>query len=314
MSGGERWLLLGASGFIGSWTKRAAEEAGVTVLGASRTADGELACDLADKESVDRVVAIARPHRIIAAAGPPSVARSWAEPADTFRCHALGVSHLLESARRHVPEAHLTLLSSAEVYGSSDEDMREDSPIEPLTPYGAAKAAMEIIAEQHARAHGTQLAILRPFNQIGPGLAPGHAIVDFATAVATAENEGAARAKVAVGNPDAVRDYTDVRDSAAAIVKVATERLAGIFNLCSGRSTSTRDLIAALAEAAAVPVDLELDPSLARPADPARKVGRPDRLAVALGWRAETPLRRTIADILASARAAGEGSPDFGRT
>lgn len=299
---GETWLVLGDRGFIGSQVRLAAEAAGAHVIGASRAPEADRRCDLGERESIEETVAVVRPDRIINAAGPPSVARSWAEPAATARLHAVAAIDILEAARSHVPQAHLTFLSSAEVYGSAEEDMDETAPIRPLTPYGAAKAAMELFCEQHGRAHGTKIAVLRLFNQIGPGLAPGHAIADFAAAVAAAEREGRERAQVTVGNPEAVRDYTDVRDCAKAITTVSAQRLGGTYNLCSGRPTSTRDLVGALASASQTPVDCIADPNLARPNDPRRKVGRPDRLQAAIDWSAETPLAQTVADMLASAR------------
>lgn len=303
MAGGSGpWLLLGAGGFIGTQIRCVAAAAGVQVVGASRSDPADLRCDLTDSESVDRAIATVKPVRVINAAGPPSVAHSWTDPADSFRQHALGVLHLLEAARRHTPGAHLTLLSSAEVYGSSERSMDETAPIEPLTPYGAAKAAMEVLCRQHARAHGTELAILRLFNQVGPGLAPGHAIADFAATVAAAERRGNARALLRVANPDAVRDYTDVRDAARAIVAVAEHRLTDTFNLCSGEATSTTELIGILAKAAGIPVDFESDRSLIRPRDPSRKVGRPERLQSAIDWRPAIPLEQTVVDILAAAR------------
>lgn len=300
--GGLTWLVLGDRGFIGAEVRRAVEARGGRVIGASRSDEADLVCDLADRESIERAIAVARPDRIVNAAGPPSVAWSWQYPERCAELHAVAAIHLLESARRHVPEAHLTFLSSAEVYGSSDEDFDEEAPIRPLTPYGAAKAAMELFCEQHTRAHGSKIAVLRLFNQIGPGLAPGHAIADFVAAVARAEAAREPVARLVLGNPDAVRDYTDVRDCAAAITTVAEREVTGTFNLCSGRAVGMRDLIAALAEAASIPVEFEHDPSLARPADPARKVGHPDRLTAATGWTAKTPLSETLADMLTAAR------------
>lgn len=305
---GEKWLILGDRGFVGSHVRQAARQAGIHVVGASRSPEAEVRCDLGDREQVDTLIAVLRPSHIINAAGPPSVGRSWEHPEETLHLHATTALHLLEAARRHVPGCHLTFLSSAEVYGSSEADMDEATPITPLTPYGAAKAAMEILCGQHARAWGTKVAVLRLFNQIGPGLAPGHAITDFATAIAEAEGRRDVTASVRVGNPDSFRDYTDVRDSAEAIVSVARQRIGGTYNLCSGREISTRQLIESLAESTALPVEVVRDPALARPSDPARKVGDPARLAATIGWRAKTPLAQTLADILSSARQSVAGA------
>ncbi|HZJ29721.1 MAG TPA: GDP-mannose 4,6-dehydratase, partial [Solirubrobacterales bacterium] len=208
----------------------------------------------------------------------------------------------LEAARARVPEAHITCLSSGEVYGSSPQPLAEDDPLRPLTPYGAAKAAMEVLCDQHTRAHGTRIAIVRPFNQIGPGLAPGHAIADFTAAVAAAERHGEPGAQLAVGHPAAARDYTDIRDCAGALLTLAREEVVGTFNLCSGRSTTIAELIEQLAGIAAIPVTYEVDPALARPADPAVKIGRPDRLTAATGWQPTIPLPQTLAEMLAAAR------------
>src|SRR5690606_6917434 len=97
VGGEETWLVLGDLGFVGGQVREAATRAGIHVVGASRSGRSEYGCDLGDLDSVDSTVAIVRPSRIINAAGPPSVADSWDDPAETVRLHALAAVHLLQA-------------------------------------------------------------------------------------------------------------------------------------------------------------------------------------------------------------------------
>jgi GDP-4-dehydro-6-deoxy-D-mannose reductase len=229
------------------------------------------------------------------------VAASWEDPASSFAVNATGVLHLLEAAVRQVPSAHLLCVSSAEVYGEPAADrlpLGEDSPLEPLTPYGASKAAMEALCGQYARAGRLRVATVRPFNQIGPGQSSAYAASGFAHQIAAAEAAGAERVELAVGNLAAARDFTDVRDTARALLEVSRRGLTGVYNLCSGRPLGLEKLVEQMAAATALPLDVVSDPCLRRPKDPSVVYGDPTRLREACGWEPRIPLEQTIADLL----------------
>lgn len=294
-------LLIGAHGFMGGHVECAAEAVGLPVVATNRDGSRGPRCDLLDPASVAACLADTRPARIVNMAGAASVAASWEDPAGAFAINATGVLHLLEAVARHAPEAHVLCASSAEVYGEPSEDrlpFSEDQPMAPVTPYGASKVAMEALCGQYARARGLKIAVVRAFNQLGPGQSPAFAASGFARQIAAAEAGGADRAELALGNPIAARDFTDVRDTARAFLDVSRKGLTGTYNLCSGRATKLEDLIAAMAEATPIAVEIVPDPSLARPADPSTVYGDPTRLREATGWAPEIPLSRTVADLL----------------
>jgi GDP-4-dehydro-6-deoxy-D-mannose reductase len=303
---GRTLLLLGAGGFVGEHVATAATAAGLHVLAAGRTPAGDgPACDLLDPASISACLRAARPDLVVNAAGSASVGQSWQRPAETFAVNATGVLNLLEALAAETPDVHVLCLSSADVYGARDPEelpLGEELEPRPVTPYGAGKAAMETICGQYARARGLRVAVARLFNLIGPGQSERFAIPGFARRIAAAERAGDGGVELALGNPDAVRDFVDVREGATALVGLSSREASGTFNLCSGRGTSISGLVEELGRQARLPVTVRPDPDLARPADPPALVGDPARLREAIGSAPEVPLEQSLADLLTSSR------------
>jgi GDP-4-dehydro-6-deoxy-D-mannose reductase len=295
-------LLLGASGFAGGHLREALSRPGLRVVPSSRAGgEGAPACDLLDPAAVAACVETVRPAAIVNAAGSASVARSWERPAEVFAVNATGVLNLLEAVVRHAPEAHLLCLSSAAVYGEPGAErmpLAESAPAAPVSPYGAGKLAMEGLCAQYARARGVEVAVVRAFNLVGPGQPAFSAASGLARQIAAAELAGEGRVELALGNPGAARDTTDVRDAARALAAVSSRRLTGTYNLCSGAAPTVAELAETLAAATALEVSTRVDPALARPADPPLLLGDPSRLREATGYTPEIPLARSLADLL----------------
>ncbi len=295
-------LVTGAGGFLGSHLLTAGREAGLRVVpGSRRGKEGAPPCNLLDPAGVAACIEAVRPDLVVNAAGSASVGRSWEHPAETLATNASGVLNLLEAVSRHAPEAHVLCVSSADVYGIRDDEelpLGEELEPRPVTPYGASKAAMEIVCGQYARGRGLRVAVARAFNLIGPGQSPRFAVPGFARRIATAEAAGEAGVELPLGNGAAVRDFVDVREGTRALLELSQRQLCGTYNLCSGRGTTIAELVAELAAAARVPVTVRRDSSLERPADPPALVGDPSRMREATGFEPATPLAQTLADLL----------------
>lgn len=295
-------LIVGAGGFLGPHFRAVAVERGWDVVPAGRRQTAAApACDLLDPASVAACVEAVVPEIVVNLAGAPSVAGSWQRPAESFAVNATAVLNLLEATSAHAPGAHLICLSSAAVYGEPAAPampLGEEAPVAPASPYGAAKAAMEVLCGQYARSRDLEIAVVRAFNLLGPGQPAFHAASGFARQIAAAERDGAAVAELALGNPAAERDFTDVRDAAGALAEVAARRLTGTYNLCSGRALSVAALVAELERATPLAVTTLVDPALSRPADPRLLVGDPSRLREATGWTASVPPRQSLEDLL----------------
>ena len=109
-----------------------------------------------------------------------------------------------------------------------------------------------------------------------------------------------------VGNLQVTRDLTDVRDVAEAYVALIERgRPGAVYNVCRGQGVRLADVANALVARARVAVRIEVDPARFRPADVPYLVGDPTAIDADCGWRAVTPLERTLDDLLAEWRAAG---------
>jgi GDP-4-dehydro-6-deoxy-D-mannose reductase len=301
-SSGRTCLLIGSRGFVGTHLRQAAAAAGLHVVAASRQGNDEAPpCDLLDRTAVEKCLKAVRPDLIVNAAGVPSVARSWEHPDEAHALNATGVLNLLEAAARLTLAPHLTCLSSAAVYGQPGGEampLGEEAPVSPVSPYGTAKQAMEGFCRQAEETEGLRVAVVRAFNLIGPGQPPFNAASSLARQIAAAELAGEPVVELLLGNPEAARDLTDVRDGARALVQLSSKGVAGTFNLCSGQAYSVAELAAALAAMTPLAVETRTDPALARPADPPLLLGDPSRLREATGFVPEIPLGRSLADLL----------------
>ena len=313
-----RTLVTGASGFVGRHLLPRLIAAGDAVLGVGLDPEGGASpppgaswerLDLLDAGGLAARVADFRPERVVHLAGQSAQGLALADPAPSVRVNVLGTLHLLEALRRGAPAARLLVISSGEVYGNpGPAPVGEDSPVAPVNPYGASKAAAEILVGQARRAWGARAIIARSFPHTGPGQRPDFALPAFARQVARIE-AGLQPPQLSVGNLETRRDFLDVEDVVAAyLLLLEAEPAAGlggeIFNVCSGRTHSIReglDGLLALANApGGAPIAVATNPALLRPADQPVLCGRPDKLKAATGWspRHEFPslLARVLAD------------------
>ena len=166
-----------------------------------------------------------------------------------------------------------------------------------------SKAAGDLLAGQYADAHGMRVIRLRPFNHAGPGQSDDYVIGTLTRQVAEAEAAGASECMLRTGNVDSARDFMDVRDVVRAYAGAAALE-GGVWNVASGHSTSVRELIELVREAARIPVRHEVDPARIRAGDVPEVRGSSEKLRAATGWKPEISLRQTVADALAHWRAA----------
>jgi GDP-4-dehydro-6-deoxy-D-mannose reductase len=180
------------------------------------------------------------------------------------------------------------------VYCMSMEPLTEDSPIGSAGPYSVSKLAQEMTAD----ASPLPVLLVRPFNHAGPRQSPAYATSAFAQQVAEIE-AGRREPILHVGNLEARRDITDVRDTVRAYEALAARGRPHVpYNVCSGRAYSMRDLLDILLSLSRVRVRVEVDPSRLRPSDTPMILGSHDRLTRDTGWQPEIRIEETLADLL----------------
>jgi len=149
-----------------------------------------------------------------------------------------------------------------------------------------------------ANLDGLHVTIARAFNHMGPRQDPFFAASGFARRIADIE-AGRWEPEIAVGNLDARRDLTDVRDTVRAYRLILERGAPGRpYNVCSGRAITIRELLDRLLSRARVPIRIRVDAARLRPNDVPLLLGDPTRIQTELGWQPEIPLDRTLDDLL----------------
>ena len=307
--------MTGADGFVGGWLVGHLEASGDTAWQAvglhAEESERRRRLELLDRSLVDDVVAWANPHAIFhlaAVAYGPDASTDIAAAIDvTVR----GTAYLLEAASR-MPDPPLVLIpSSSEAYGVVDgRPIREDHVLAPVSLYGATKVSQEMLGLAYHRAGRVPVTVARAFNHIGPGQRPAFVVSDFASQLA-AIHQGSRDRTVHVGNLQAARDFTDVRDVVRAYRLLVGARAAGeAYNVASGRAVRIEAILNQLIQMSGLAVDVMVDPRRFRPVDVPVVRGSAARLRARTGWRPEVPFRSTLRDVWADAveRARGGGA------
>jgi GDP-4-dehydro-6-deoxy-D-mannose reductase len=251
---------------------------------------------MVDAAAVRTAIARLRPSIVYHCAGAAHVGRAWNLTAATFAVNVRGTHHLLDALARTHAESRVLIPSSALVYKPAAHALREDDPLVPAGPYGLSKLAQELLAG-HAGS-GVVVSVARAFNHIGPRQDPWFAASGFARRIADIER-GRWEPTISVGNLDARRDLTDVRDTVRAYRAIAHGAgPAEVFNVCSGTAITIRALLDRLIARARVPVAIQVDPARYRPNDTPLLLGDATRIRARFGWAPQIGIDRTVEDLL----------------
>jgi GDP-4-dehydro-6-deoxy-D-mannose reductase len=287
-----RAFVTGAGGFVGRHLTALLEAEGDEVV---PLAEG---IDVADEPAVSAAVAEAAPSVVYHLAGWAHVGESWKQPAEVARVNVVGTAAVLEACRR-AEVGRVLVVGSADAYGAfspGDLPLHEDLPLRPVSPYGASKAAAEVLALQAHRASGVGVVLTRSFNHTGAGQHPTFVVPALARRIV--EAEGAAGGDVPVGNLSAQRDLLDVEDVVRAYRVLALRGEAGqAYNVCSGVPIAIEEVARRLAELSGTDLRLVVDPELVRAVDVPVVVGDSTRLR-GLGWQPQVALVETLRRVL----------------
>ena len=265
--------------------------------------------DLLDGPAVRRAVAERPPTQVYHCAGIANVSGSWAERQATLRGNVTGTGHLLAALGALPIPPRVLIPGSALVYRPSTAALAETAPLGPVSPYGASKLEQERVGLEAARENGLAVVLARSFTHIGPGQAPTYAASSFAEQIARIE-AGRAEPVLSVGDLEARRDLTDVRDTVRAYHALMARGTPGRpYNVCSGTARRIGDVVDALLALARVPVAVRHDPDRLRPGDNPVLLGDRSRITAELDWKPRRPLPETLADLLGYWRGVLAGEP-----
>jgi GDP-4-dehydro-6-deoxy-D-mannose reductase len=306
-----RVLVTGAAGFVGSHLVEHLAGRYDLLAWARSTPPPELAplarwtaIDLLDRDQVRRAIREARPDAVYHCAGAPHVGDSWHHTAEPLAQNVRTTHHLLDAVRRANVRCRVLITGSGTVYAPSAAPLREDDAIGPSSPYALSKLAQEQLGWRGWREDGIEVVLTRAFNHTGARQRPVFSAPGFARQIALIER-GGQEPRIQVGNLEAQRDFTDVRDVVHAYALLMEGGTPGtIYNVASGVPRRIRAVLDGLAQRSRAPVEIAIDATRLRPNDTPVLVGDASRLRGATGWTPQIPFDRMLDDLLEYWRAA----------
>jgi GDP-4-dehydro-6-deoxy-D-mannose reductase len=255
--------------------------------------------DLLDRRRVLAAIEDLRPRLVYHLAGASQVAESWRDTATPLEGNVLATAHLLDAICRAGLDCRVLVTGSAAVYAPSDLPIPEGGRRAPAGPYAISKLAQEQLARRAFEDDGIKVIVTRSFNHTGPGQRPDFFAPSVARQIALIER-GELDPVIRVGNLDATRDFTDVRDVVSAYVALMEAGTPGeVYNVGSGTARSMRSVLEALVSRARLPVTIEIDPSRLRPNDAPSLLADTGRLRAATGWTPLIGFDQMLDDLLA---------------
>lgn len=233
-------------------------------------------------------------------ASQSSVGLSYKKPYETLSTNLLGTQNLLEAVRQVCPKSKILLLSSSEIYGRSEAALttlyKEQDLPNPITAYATSKACMELLGDQFRNAHGLHIVTVRPFHFTGPHHSRRFAIPSITFQLVKIKKYGA-EPVIYTGSLEISRDIIDVRDVSRAMIQILSTCESGeVYNICSGKSYTFRELSDLLVDIAGVNVDFFLNPNLERSNDIPLLVGNPEKI-MSLGWKPLISIEDSLSDL-----------------
>lgn len=255
--------------------------------------------DLTQFESTVELIKTLLPNQIYHLASFAAVGSSFTQAQKIIFNNISLQLNVLEAVRVSSPKAKILIISSAEVYGLSQDDeipISENHPYRPLNPYAVSKLSQDMLAYAYGQSYHVPIVRVRPFNHIGERQTEGFVVPEFAKQIA--EIEVGKRTELLVGNLDAVRDFSDVLDVVRAYQLMMTKGQAGeVYNLGSGSGTTIEALLQMMVKQARVKIHTIVDPERIRPSNSPVMIADASKLR-ALGWQPSIPLETTLNRVL----------------
>ncbi|MFK7694090.1 GDP-mannose 4,6-dehydratase [Paenibacillus sp. HJGM_3] len=305
-------LVTGISGFVGSHMAEFLLERDIEVVGTIRMRsrmdhiknlkDVQLVeCELRDPFSVEKLIQEAKPDLIFHLAAQSFVPTSWNSPMDTIYNNIAGQVNIMEAVRHINLDCKIQVACSSEQYGHVEPDevpIKETNPLRPLSPYAVSKVAQDYLGYQYYKSYGLHIIPTRTFNHTGPRRGENFVTSNFAKQIAEIE-KGKKPPILYVGNLQAKRDFTDVRDVVRAYHLALEKGEPGTtYNIASGTCYTIQEMLNLLLSFSSIQIEIQEDPARLRPSDVEILLGDYTKFHERTGWKPEIPFDQTMKDLL----------------
>ncbi|MEK7104003.1 MAG: GDP-mannose 4,6-dehydratase [Patescibacteria group bacterium] len=306
-------LITGMAGFVGSHLAELCLSRGDDVFGTIFPGESlknlsgirekieVFECDLTQKEVVLKTIKDIQPDVIFHLAGQSFPSISFQMPEKTLSTNISIALNIFEAVRELKINPVIQVACSSDEYGLIKEDelpVKETNPLRPVSPYAVSKIAVDMLAFQYHQSYQMKIVITRAFNHTGPRANVQTVAPRFAQQIALIEAKKQ-EPIIKVGNLEAFRDFSDVRDVVKAYY-LAVERCeyGTPYNIGSGESYQIKEILDTLLSFSSVKVKVEQDPSLMRPEKTAKIVCDFSKFNLATGWKPAIKMEQTLKDLL----------------
>ena len=308
-------LVIGAAGFVGPYLVQAIHDdlhADViaTKLGHETLVFEESGnytttvenLDIMNQEEIESILKKYQPDYVFHLAAQSSVAYSWKNPGLTVDINIKGALNVLDAIRTMEKQPKVLIIGSGEEYGHIRPEavpVSEEEVLHPGNIYAATKACQNMIGSIYTKAYGMNLVMTRSFNHMGPAQRPTFVVADFCRQAARIE-QGLLDPVIHVGNLEAKRDFTDVRDVVHGYTALIEQGKPGeTYNVGTGHAYKIRDILDKIIAQSTAEITVEVEQARLRPVDvPIIEPDMTKTFAVS-DWRPQISLETTIGDMLA---------------
>lgn len=301
-------LVIGVAGFVGDYLVNEIHKNDIEVYATKlphekfENSNAKIYdLNIMDQDAIIALLFEIRPDYIFHLAAQSSVGLAWKKPGLTVDVNIKGSLNVMDAIRELFYKPRVLLVGSGEEYGHiqpGETPISEENHLRPGNIYAATKVCQNMIGNIYSKAYDMEVMMVRSFNHIGPGQAPMFVISDFCKQVAEIE-KGLREPVMKVGNLEAERDFTDVRDVVKAYVALIQKGNSGeTYNVGSGNAKKIREVLELIISKATVNIVVEIDPNKLRPVDVPIIEADITKLNQLTGWIPRISFEQTIQETL----------------
>jgi len=257
--------------------------------------------DIRNYNDLKQIIKKVQPDEIYHLAAISFIPTALKNPKITFDTNLYGTLNLYKAIIELKLNPKILFVGSADEYGlvkENDLPIKETCPLCPINPYAISKMSADFLSYFYFKNYNLNIIRVRPFNHIGARQSPEFVCSSFAKQIAEIE-KGLKEPMIKVGNLEAKRDFTDVRDIVRAYWLALDKGEPGeVYNICSGNVVSIKVLLNRLLNMPKKKIKIIQDPKRLRPSDIPLLVGDFKKFTKQTNWKLEIPLEKTLKDIL----------------